>query len=377
MHEIGLYVHIPFCQSKCYYCDFVSFANKESNVEKYVEYLNKEIIYKSTGEYIVKTIYIGGGTPSFINEKYIEKIMKNIRFSYNVDKEAEITIEVNPGTVNFEKLKKYFDIGINRLSIGLQSTKNEILKEIGRIHTYEQYLETIHLAKKAGFRNINSDIIIGLPNQTIEDLEDSIKKLLALDLTHISVYSLIVESGTVLSKKIDNCEIVLPNEDEERRLYWSAKKMLEGSGYIHYEISNFAKRGFESRHNLDCWEQKEYLGFGINASSYLNGIRYSNISNLDEYIKNTKNDEWNKNIIIEERQNFENMMSEYMLLGLRKIKGINIKSFTEKFSQNPLELYSQKLKSLIKNSLIEIDQDYIKLTSKGIDLANLVWEEFI
>lgn len=377
MTKIGIYVHIPFCKSKCFYCDFNSFANKESFVEEYMECLNKELINKAKKDYLVKTIYIGGGTPSFVSEYYIESVFNILRKCYNIDKEAEISIEVNPGTVNRKKLKKYYDLGINRLSVGLQSANNTILKDIGRIHTYEQYVDTIKLAKEIGFTNINSDIIIGLPNQTIEDVKHTISKILELGLMHVSVYSLIVEEGTLLSKRIKSGDMTIPDEDLERDMYWLSDELLKKNGYIHYEISNYAQKGYMSKHNLDCWNQKEYIGFGVNASSYENNIRYSNIKDIEVFISNVQKGFFKDNIIIEERQNIQEKMNEYMILGLRKIEGIRVKDFIQKFNKNPIELYQSTLYRLMHSSLIEVNSEYIKLSHKGIDLANIVWEMFI
>ncbi|MBR3134796.1 MAG: oxygen-independent coproporphyrinogen III oxidase [Clostridia bacterium] len=377
MKEIGVYIHIPFCKSKCYYCDFNSFSNKENSINDYIECLKKEIINKSSFEYLIKTIYIGGGTPSYIDCKYIEEILGILRNHYNISEDVEITIEVNPGTANKDKLEKYYAIGINRLSIGLQTSNNQILKSIGRIHSFEQYKQTIDLAKQAGFSNINSDIIIGLPSQTIYDIEDTINSLIDMGLQHISVYSLIIEEGTVLENKIKNKELKLPDEEIERYMYWFAKRKLEKNGFKHYEISNFAKPGFVSKHNLDCWNQKEYIGFGVSASSYENKTRFSNIGNLDEYIKNINTNSFEKNYIIEEKQTLEAEQNEFMILGLRKISGIRINDFRKKFGRSPLIVYEKQIKELIAQELIALDVDSIKLTKKGLDFANLVWEEFI
>lgn len=377
MKEIGIYIHIPFCKSKCYYCDFTSFPNKNDKVEEYIKCLLNEIIYNASKDYFVKTIYIGGGTPSFIDAKYISKIMKTIKQHYNIDEKAEITIEANPGTVNEDKLKEYYQLGINRLSIGLQSANNDILKSIGRIHSYEQFEKTINLAKRQGFNNINSDMIIGLPNQSLEDVTTTANKLISLGLQHISVYSLIVEENTELDKLLNEGKTELLDEELERKMYWMVKKTLEEAGYIHYEISNFSKAGFQSKHNLDCWNQKEYLGFGVGASSYENDKRYSNIRCLEQYISNIKKGVIEKNRIIEETQNKEEKMNEYMMLGLRKIGGINIQDFENKFSENPKEKYNGQIEKLLKADLIICDNNAIKLTKKGIDLANLVWEEFV
>ncbi len=378
MKEIGIYIHIPFCKSKCYYCDFVSFAQKEEKIEQYIHALKLEIKKRANKDYNVKTIYIGGGTPSSISEEYIVDIIKTIKNNYEVDKKAEITIEVNPNTANEEKLKAYKESGINRLSIGLQSSNNELLKAIGRIHTYENYLETINLARKVGFTNINTDIIIGLPNQTIYDVEDTINKLIELELLHISVYSLILEPGTIFMEMYEKAQLKPADEELDRYMYWFTKRKLEENGYIHYEISNFAKKGFESKHNVDCWTQKEYLGFGIAASSYENKVRYSNISNIEKYIENINNNEFNKNVKIEEKQDKQTEMNEYIILGLRKLDGVSIKEFEKKFNQNPLELYRLKLYKLLYRELIVLTGDEkIQLTDKGLNVANIVWEEFI
>lgn len=373
MKEIGVYIHIPFCKQKCNYCDFVSFADKENMQKEYIEKLKKEIVnWKDLNkDYKIKTIYIGGGTPSYIDSKYIEEIIALI------GKAPSITIELNPGTVTKEKLLDYKNAGINRLSIGLQSTNNELLKQIGRIHNYEEFLQTYNLARKFGFYNINVDLMIGLPNQRIKDIKDSLEKLCKLSPEHISVYSLIVEENTIIHRLINEGKLLLPEEETERQMYWYVKNFLELNGYKHYEISNFAKPGFESEHNLDCWNQKEYIGFGVAAYSYLDGKRFGNISNIEQYIKNCNNQEFEKNVIVEEIQDKNQIMNEYMILGLRKIDGISIQIFENKFNENPIILYKDKLKMLHEEGLIIIDGDNIRLSNKGLDLANLVWEEFV
>ena len=378
MKKIGIYVHIPFCMKKCFYCDFVSYCNKENLVDEYIECLKKEIkSKKNKSKFGIDTIYIGGGTPSFINENHIKDIIYILKESFDIDKETEITIEVNPGTVNENKLEIYKEVGINRLSMGLQSTNNELLEMLGRIHTYEQFLESYNMAKNIGFKNINVDLMIGLPNQKLEEVNDSVKKVINLKPNHISVYSLILEEGTKIAKKIKKGELSLPKDELEREMYWNVKNQLQDNGYNHYEISNFAKKGFESKHNMNCWNQKEYLGFGAAAHSYFKSIRYSNIENIEEYIKNIKNNEFEKNKEIHEIQTIDEAKKEYMLLGLRKIEGVNITEFKNKFIDNPLYLFRKELSKLVEEELIEIDINTIKLTNKGIDLANIVWEEFV
>lgn len=289
----------------------------------------------------------------------------------NVNNASEITIEVNPGTVTLQKLKDYKEAGINRLSIGLQSTENRILKQIGRIHNYEDFLETYNIAKEVGFNNINVDLMIGLPEQKISDIKKSLEDVINLECNHISVYSLIVEDDTVISKKIENGEFRLPSEDDERNMYWYVKNYLELNGYKHYEISNFSKSGFESKHNVDCWHQKEYRGFGLAAHSYIGGIRFSNTTNLQEYINTNEESKQ-----IQEIQTKYSMEQEYMLLGLRLIEGVSIQKFKTKFSENPIFIFKGELNKLVREELIQITDDKIKLTNKGLDLANLVWMEF-
>ena len=276
----------------------------------------------------------------------------------------------NAGTVTEKKLETYKEIGINRLSIGLQETHDELLKSIGRIHTYEEFLKTYNLARKIGFNNINVDLMIALPNQTIQDIKENLEKIIKLNPEHISVYSLILEEGTPFYNKYNENKIRLPDEELERNMYWYVKNTLENNGYIHYEISNFSKKGFESKHNMNCWNQEEYLGFGVAAHSYNNKIRYSNTNSIEEYIKGS-------NKIIHEKQTLEDMQKEYMLLGLRKIEGINIQKFKNKFAQNPIFIFREQLSKLVDEELIIVDGNEIKLTNKGLDLANIVWEEFV
>lgn len=386
--NVGLYIHIPFCKQKCQYCDFNSYAGKENLIETYMKWVEFEL--KGVGEgnrvdyennlddlIVVKSIYIGGGTPSFIDSKYIEKIMEIVKECYTIDSNAEITIEVNPGTVSKKKLETYLNSGINRISIGLQSTHNEILSKLGRVHSYEEFLYTYNLARKVGLKNINVDLMLGLPNQSLNDLQESITEVVNLEPEHISVYSLIIENGTPFCEKLEKQEIALPSDELERAMYWETKRKLEKAGYTHYEISNFAKPGFESKHNLSCWNQEEYIGIGASAHSYTNNVRYSNIDSIEDYIRNYENGNEIDNFVFHEKQNKESKMKEFMMLGLRKIQGIHIQDFKNKFGENPIYLYKKELEKLVNEELLEIDGDVIKLTNKGIDLANLVWEEFV
>ena len=358
---------------------FQFICKKDECIEPYIKSLIKEIeeYAKENKDILVKTIYIGGGTPSYIKEKYIKDIINSIKQNFEIIKDSEITIEVNPGTVNKRKLDTYYKSGINRLSIGLQSTNDKLLKIIGRVHNFEDFLETVRIAKMVGFNNINADCMIGLPTQNIYDVEETLNVLINLRLSHISVYSLIVEPNTPLEKKINSGKLKLLDEEIERYMYWFAKRELEENGYLHYEISNFAKPLYRSKHNLDCWNQKEYKGFGVSASSYENGVRYTNIPIINKYIKNIENNNIKANYIIEEKQDKEAMMKEYMLLGLRKIAGVNINEFIKKFEISPLYKFNKEITKLLKEGLVEANEHSIRLSKKGIDLANIVWEEFV
>lgn len=375
--ELGIYIHIPFCKQKCMYCDFVSFPNQEEKQAQYIEKVLQEINQEKELllKYQITTIYIGGGTPSVIDSKYITDILNTIKKVANLEtlENIEVTIEVNPGTVTEEKLLSYKNSGINRLSIGLQTTNDRLLKTIGRIHKYQDFLNTYKTARKLGFNNINTDLMIGLPTQNLKDVKKSLEEIIMLKPEHISVYSLILEEDTPIEKLVNQGKLKLPSDEAERRQYHYVKNILELNGYIHYEISNFAFPTKQSKHNCNCWEQKEYIGFGVSAHSYISKKRYSNTNNLNQYLEKNLNEIKT----INEIQNQESQEKEYMLLGLRKLEGVQITKFKEKFGKNPIYIFRNEIKKLVEQGLLEIDLDNILLTSKGLDLANLVWEEFI
>lgn len=381
MESLGLYVHIPFCKRKCKYCDFISFACEENVYERYINALKNEIkvVSKNIMSTIheVDTIYVGGGTPSLIDAKYIEEIIETIYQNIKVAGNAEVTIEVNPGTVTREKLEVYKKLGINRLSIGLQSANNDLLNLIGRVHTYEEFLDVYNMAREVGFTNINVDLMLALPTQTESVLVDSLLKVINLKPNHISLYSLILEEGTALEKEIEEGKYSLIDEEIERKMYHKTKNILEKNGYNHYEISNFAKKGFESKHNLNCWDQKEYLGFGLAAHSYYRDKRFSNTQDLDEYINNIEKFIISKNVEVHEIQDREAKAKEFMLLGLRKIDGVSISEFERRFRVHPLFYFRFEISRLEEEELIEVDLDKIRLTKRGLDLANQVFEAFV
>lgn len=373
--ELGVYIHIPFCKSKCYYCDFVSYIDSCGQVENYIHEVCKEMKQYDFSNFDVTTIYIGGGTPSFIDEIYVKQLLEELKIKLKNNKtkfqDIEITIEINPGTITKQKLEQYKKSGINRISIGLQSTNDALLQQIGRIHNYQEFLEAYQMIKVAGFENINIDLMIGLPNQTIQDIKGTLLELQRLNPNHVSVYSLIVEKNTKIEKWIATGQLHLPEEELERQMYWYVKNKLEQMGYRHYEISNFAKKGKESKHNWNCWEQKEYIGLGATAHSYLNGVRYANAAFTEAGVWNFKDKK------VHEKQCLEDKKKEYMLLGLRKIDGVSIQKFKEKFVDNPIFLFREEIQKLVDQQLLVVDGNWIRLTNKGMDWANLVWEEFI
>lgn len=352
------YIHIPFCKQKCLYCDFNSFANKQDVVQSYIDALKKEIQTYTLPD-TLDTIYIGGGTPSFIDENFISEILNLLPAS------KDITIEVNPGTVTLQKFIAYKNMGITRVSIGLQSHDDNILKTIGRIHTKEEFQKAFMWAREAGFDDINVDLMFGLPNQTLEIFKESIEYVISLNPTHISSYSLILHSDIFKN---------LPGEEVEREMYHLLVSKLKDAGYVHYEISNFAKAGYESKHNLAYWHQDEYYGFGAGASGFLDGKRYTNIGGLSEYIAKINDGVSVANI--EEVLDDKSRLDEYMMLGLRLIDGINVCDTNNKFDVDILEIYKDSLDKLKRFGLIQVDQN-IKLTMRGLDLANCVWEEFV
>jgi len=308
----------------------------------------------------------------------IQKILEEIKKSFEIVDNPEITIEVNPGTVDLTKLKMYRKMGINRLSIGLQATQNRLLEILGRIHQYQDFVKVYEEARNVGFDNINVDLMLGLPTQTLEELQNSVSRIVSLNPEHISIYSLILEEGTELEKLVLAKKLEMISEKLERKMYWEVKKILEENGYIHYEISNFAKKGLESKHNLSCWNQEEYVGFGVSAHSYRNKKRFSNVDILQKYSQNIENNELDKNIILQEKeQTFEEQAKEYMMLGLRKMRGVSISNFEQKFRMNPLFYFRFEISKLEEEGLLEVDLDEIRLTKKGLDFANLVFEEFV
>lgn len=375
MKKLGLYIHIPFCQRKCNYCDFLSAPATKQVQNAYMETLQKEIREKATEyrEWSVDTVFIGGGTPTSVSYEMLVEMVETVKTEFCLDNGCEITMECNPGTVTLEALKAYRSVGINRLSIGLQSTDDELLKKLGRIHNYEEFLETYRWAREAGFDNINVDIMSALPNQTLEQYEETLQKVVSLGVEHISAYSLIVEEGTPFFDWYEQDKLMLPDEDTERQMYYKTKEVLEKAGYFRYEISNYAKKGFECLHNVRYWVRKPYLGLGLGASSFVEGERYKNVSDLNEYITDNGYRKKEDAELLSERE----AMEEFMFLGLRLTKGVSKVQFKKEFGKAISVVYAEVIEELQRQQLIEEDEDRVWLTEYGVDVSNVVLSEFL
>lgn len=375
--KLSLYIHIPFCAKKCLYCDFPSWQGCESYFEDYTESLLNEIkngerIYS---DYDISTIFIGGGTPTVLSPKLLGKITDAVLERYNVESNAEITSEANPGTVDGYKLKEMKAMGINRLSFGVQAWQNNILKALGRIHDRETFLKNLDEAKNAGFENINCDLMFSLPNQTFKDWMETLENFSKLDIQHISAYSLIVEDGTPFKKMQEEGRLLLPDEETDRKMYSAANEILAKNGFERYEISNFAKKGFESRHNITYWETRPYIGFGLGSHSYFQAERYNNTYDLKEYIAangDAKKLRENKEILTDKEKE-----EEFMFMGLRMKKGISTDEFSRRFGRDIYSVYGEKIEELLDEKLIEKKENRIMLTERGTDVSNIVFERFI
>ena len=374
---LGLYIHIPFCVTKCKYCDFNSFKIDLNEKIKYLNYLGEEMkLYKEEiKNRDIDSVFVGGGTPSILNENEINILFENIKENFNIKSNAEITMECNPGTLTLNKLKAMKKSGVNRLSIGLQAVQNHHLKYIGRIHTFEEFEKNYHDAKQMGFDNINIDLMYALPNQSREDWMESLEKVVKLNPTHISAYSLILEENTELFKMYERDEFNLLDENTDIEMYEYTINYLKSHGYNQYEISNYAKDNFECKHNVLYWKCEEYVGIGASASGYFNGIRYNNICELDNYEKMILEGE--KPIEWEEKLSIKDEIEESIFLGLRMNEGIQISDFKEKYNFDFEKEYKNEIEKLSKMELIEIDNNLMKLTQKGREISNSVFVEFI
>ena len=379
--EFGVYIHIPFCQQKCFYCDFPSFAGRERFIDDYLLALKEEIHktksnmgYGQDEKLQPKTLYIGGGTPTVLAEEQLEKLFQLIHEEISLDFCEEYTIEVNPGTVNENKLKLLKNAGITRLSIGVQSLDDKYLQAIGRIHNAQEAVDTVHLAQLLGLNNISIDLMYGLPGQTMAVLQETLRQALKLKVQHISIYGLQLEEGTAFAKMEAIGKLQLPADEITEAMYDYITSELPQQGYERYEISNFAQKGFYSRHNMSYWQDKMYLGFGSGAHSYWQGKRLQNLADIPSYIKAVPENNWQE---LEEQVSEKEHMEEMCFLGLRTAEGINKKQFSQTFGRNLEEIYGDVIIRLTEKGLLKDKEDSCSLTPLGMRYGNQVFSEFL
>ena len=376
MRELSIYIHIPFCVRKCLYCDFLSAPAGREEIESYVNLLLREIKKQSIfyGDHRVISIFLGGGTPSLLPAADVERILEQIRRCYPVAADAEITIECNPGTVTAEKLQHYITGGINRLSVGLQSTDNAELARIGRIHSYRDFLESYRLAREAGFGNINVDLMAALPGQSVDSYRRTLERVTALAPEHISAYSLILEEGTPLY--VNRSSYTFPTEEEDREMYVLTGKYLEEAGYRRYEISNYAREGFACRHNRVYWRRGDYAGFGLGASSMVGNVRWKNpekYASYAAYVEQAEKREADEVQVLTAQE----QMEEFMFLGLRLAEGVDVEEFQSLFGKSMEEVYGKPIASFEAQGLLRRKGRMLALTPRGIDVSNVVFAAFL
>lgn len=375
MQNIELYIHIPFCIRKCRYCDFLSFPCDQEDRDAYLEALIREIeVTGTTVEEEVSSVFIGGGTPSMLPASQMERILTAVREAFTLTKDCEISMESNPGTLTEAKLRAYHQMGINRLSIGLQSTEDALLKRLGRIHNYQQFLENYQAAKEAGFTSLNIDLMSGLPGQTLEMYEETLRKVTALSPQHISAYSLIIEEGTPFAMD-PTVEEDLPDEETERQMYAMTDRILKEAGYHRYEISNYAKEGFECRHNKGYWQMVPYIGMGLGAASYYKGARFTNTDDYEKYIAKPFTD-------YEKRCEYQlltekDQIEDFMIFGLRMMEGVSVREFRSRFGKEMKEVYPKVLADYLQMGYLTIENDHLQLTSEGISVSNRIFVDLL
>ena len=378
---LSVYIHIPFCVRKCLYCDFLSAPAQRQQQIDYVDALCREVVIESKSyvNYETQTVFFGGGTPSVLEGEDICRILETLHKYYNFSQDCEITIEVNPGTVTKEKLSAYHKAGINRLSIGLQSTVDSELKALGRIHDYAAFLETHEIAVKSGFNNINIDLMSAIPGQTLQSYKETLEKIVNLKPAppHISAYSLIIEEGTPFAEKTPE----LPDEDSEREMYKITNAFLSKHGYHRYEISNYAKEGYECRHNQVYWRRGDYVGFGIGAASLVQNVRFSNEIYIERYVNQIS--QGNETKVDRQELSVHEQMEEFMFLGLRMMSGVSANEFEDLYGQRIDCVYPGIVEKFCKKGLLERKRitlngdERIFLTELGIDVSNQVMAEFL
>ena len=366
------YVHIPFCTQICYYCDFSKVFIKNQPVDSYLEHLLQE--FHSYDIQKLRTLYIGGGTPTALSASQLEVLLEGLTKNLDLSMLEELTIEANPGDLDADKIAVLQNSAVNRVSLGVQTFDDKMLKKIGRSHTEKDIYENIDRLKLAGFDNISIDLIYALPGQTMDQVKDNVAKAIALDIPHMSLYSLILENHTVFMNRMRRGKLPLPKEEVEAEMFEYIIAELEKAGFEHYEISNFSKTGFESRHNLMYWDNAEYYGIGAGASGYVDGVRYKNHGPIRHYLKAVEEGSARIN---EEHLSLREQMEEEMFLGLRKKSGVSMARFEEKFERSFQELYGDIVKDLIRQGLMQLDGDRVRVTKRGLFLGDTVAERFI
>ncbi len=374
---ISVYIHVPFCRQKCSYCDFLSWSDHQEAIPVYVDSLLREInLYRGVlAERQVSTVFFGGGTPSLLSGVEVKTILDAITSVSHKLPEAEISLEANPETLWEEKVSQYADAGINRLSIGLQSTHEHLLKFLGRMHTVNDFYKGVEWARKAGIHNINGDLIFGIPGQTLQEWKDSLSDVVALNLPHLSCYGLTYEEGTPLSTQMENNVFKPVEEEHEWLMFRHAIEWLQRMGYNHYEISNYAKPGYECKHNINYWKNQEYIGLGAGAHGFVDGIRTENATSLKAYLDLISSNE--KPIIIHQEISKSASISETCFLGLRMREGISNKLFSNRYGSSLFDVFPVEISKLIERGLLEQADGSIRLTEKGIDLSNQVFEALL
>lgn len=377
MKAIGVYIHIPFCERKCLYCDFNSGPASESKKEQYIKALIKEVmLYKEVfNNRIIQTLFIGGGTPSSVPPSLFEQLLEALHSVIDFEKVEEFSIEANPGTISEEKLRLYKKYGINRISFGVQSFNDKLLKRIGRLHNRSEAIQSIKLAKKCGYDNINIDLMHNLPEMTAHDLSESIAMATELEATHISLYSLILEEGTPLFKEFEDKGLPLMTEDEERTVFHEALSQLSLNGFDRYEVSNFAKSDLECKHNLIYWHVEDYIGLGVSAHGKYMNTRYHNEDLIDTYIEKLENDEFP--IIEKTSLSIEDEAFEAIMLGLRLVTGIDLEAYYHRFCINIEETYKNVIEDQINKGTLVVENGRLFLTTYGQDVSNSVIIEFM
>lgn len=376
MKSLSVYIHIPFCAKKCNYCDFLSAPATAEKRKQYLAALKSEMLAeaKRYEDFCVKSVFFGGGTPSILEAQAITELLDVLKTAYHMDTQAEITLEMNPATATKEKMESWKKAGINRLSIGLQSAHDEELKMLGRIHCYADFLESYQNAREVGFTNVNIDLMSGLPGQDRKKWEDTLQKVLALKPEHISAYSLIIEEGTEICQNIERYP-ALPSEEEDRKMYQRTKEILKENGFTRYEISNYAKEGYECKHNCVYWQRGNYVGFGLGAASMVENVRWTNTCDFDRYLANCRQ----PFMLQEEKEALSerDCMEEFMFLGLRMMQGVKKADFARNFSKSMEEVYGDVIAKWEAQQMLYQDESHVWLSEQGIDVSNVIFSDFL